>query len=140
VQFTRKLLFYPKPYLSLGGYMKKNNGGRLVLAGICLLAVTFCGFLLMLETPETGYKPPVYGTPVITGGSQPLTTPAQTQCQSMYVVEKGDTLSQIANSHGLKTSELRQANTWITDPNFIVVGDTLCIPSVMPMPGTGIQP
>jgi hypothetical protein len=118
----------------------KKNSGSLVLAGLCLLVVTFCGLLLMLETPETGYHPPVYGTPITTGGSQPLPTPAQTVCQSTYVVEIGDTLSGIANSHGLKTSELRQANPWITNPNFIVVGDTLCVPRIMPMPGTGIQP
>lgn len=127
--------------------MKGKNGGRLVLAGICLLAVTFCGFLVSLETPETGYKPPVYGTPVINRGGQPLPTQSQV-CRFTYVIEVGDSLSGIANRYGLTTSELRQANTWITNPNFIVVGDTLCIPlpsgdvnpSVMPMPGTGIQP
>jgi len=46
-----------------------------------------------------------------------------------YVVESGDTLSEIAADHGTTVSALMEANPQITNPDVIYAGDTLTIPS-----------
>lgn len=70
------------------------------------------------------YKLNLTGTPV------PFPTPIQTQetgpGAGNYVVQAGDTLSQIANDHGVTVDELMQANG-LTDSN-IFIDQTLIIP------------
>ena len=46
-----------------------------------------------------------------------------------YTVKPGDTLSKIAKSNGISTTQLLQANPQITDPNKIKVGDVLTVPN-----------
>ncbi|MEZ4679017.1 MAG: LysM peptidoglycan-binding domain-containing protein [Caldilineaceae bacterium] len=50
-------------------------------------------------------------------------------CYSYYYVRPGDTLSRIAAYFGMRTSALAAAN-WISNPNYIYVGQRLCIPSI----------
>ena len=54
----------------------------------------------------------------------------QTQnSQSTYVVQTGDTLSSIADKHGVTVSDLLRENPSIKDPDVIHGGDVLQIPS-----------
>lgn len=48
-----------------------------------------------------------------------------------YKVKKGDTLSEIANAHGVDMWDLANANG-IRNPNYIQVGQTLTIPVTEP--------
>ena len=46
-----------------------------------------------------------------------------------YTVQAGDTLSKIANAHGLDWKDIWNANTdTVQDPNLIFVGDQLKLP------------
>ena len=60
-------------------------------------------------------------------------------CTGTHVVQRGETLSTIAQSYGVSTSELAQANT-LRNYDFIYVGQTLCLPTAggggtKPQPG-----
>ena len=46
-----------------------------------------------------------------------------------YVVEKGDTLSGIANKLDVKLSDILKANPWITNPDKIDVGQKITVKS-----------
>ena len=48
-----------------------------------------------------------------------------------YKIQQGDTLSSIANKHGLLVSDLQTANG-IKNPNLIIAGNTLTIPTKSP--------
>jgi LysM repeat protein len=45
-----------------------------------------------------------------------------------YLIQPGDTLSGIAASHGVSLASVEAANTGITNPNLIYVGQTVDIP------------
>jgi len=60
--------------------------------------------------------------------------PPATAETSTYAVQKGDSLSKIASRFGLTTKELAAVNG-ITNPNKIILGQKLIIPS----PGSGIE-
>ncbi len=69
--------------------------------------------------------------PVATAQQVPAAAPAMPASaaqQSAYVVQRGDTLSQIAQRHGATVQEIAQANG-IADPNRIMTGQRLVIPS-----------
>lgn len=53
---------------------------------------------------------------------------------TVYTVQPGDTLFQIARRFGLTLAELLAANPQITNPNVIQVGQAVCIPGVAPPP------
>lgn len=59
--------------------------------------------------------------------STPPATPVLPPDTGEYIVQKGDSLSEIAAKAGVKTAELIAANN-ITDPNRILVGQKLMIP------------
>jgi len=56
--------------------------------------------------------------------------PAPTRAETVYVVKNGDTLSGIAQKHGVKTAAILEAND-LKDANKIVVGQKLKIPGAV---------
>lgn len=57
-----------------------------------------------------------------------------------YTVMQGDTMWQIAKKHGVGLNELLDANPQITNPSFIIPGQTINIPSVPDTPGETSAP
>lgn len=55
-------------------------------------------------------------------------TERTTQASSTYIVQSGDTLSQIASNYDLSTKDLVSANPQIENPNLINVGQEINIP------------
>lgn len=53
--------------------------------------------------------------------------PPPSSCRLVYPVVRGDTLSAIARFHGTTVGQLQSANG-IANPNYIEVGQRLCIP------------
>jgi LysM repeat protein len=49
----------------------------------------------------------------------------------IYVVEAGDSMSGIAKEYGVTMDELLKANPQITDPNLILIGMELVIPTAV---------
>ncbi|AEJ41348.1 LysM repeat-containing protein [Sulfobacillus acidophilus TPY] len=71
-----------------------------------------------------------------TGSSVPVSTGSSgthqfnvSQTKMSYTVRKGDTLSAIAQAHGVSLAALEAANPHITDPNLIYPGETVYIPT-----------
>ena len=54
-------------------------------------------------------------------------TPAPTRAETVYVVKSGDSISEIALAHGVKTEDIRKAND-LKDVNKISIGQKLTIP------------
>lgn len=53
----------------------------------------------------------------------------QRQCQGVtYLVQPGDTFYSIANRYNVSVQELIRANPQITNPNFLYIGQQVCIP------------
>ncbi|WP_148136811.1 LysM peptidoglycan-binding domain-containing protein [Candidatus Formimonas warabiya] len=52
----------------------------------------------------------------------------------MYQVKRGDTLYSIAQHYKISLNSLIGANPQITDPNVLSIGQTICVPGVMPLP------
>lgn len=74
----------------------------------------------------------------------PLDVPqAQGICGSSYVVQPGDTLSEIAEFCGTTVAAILEANPGLTDPTTIFVGQSLVIPEtepLLPLPIVGLSP
>ncbi|MYA04525.1 MAG: LysM peptidoglycan-binding domain-containing protein [Caldilineaceae bacterium SB0664_bin_22] len=68
-----------------------------------------------------------------------ISRPVLSQDGSTYVVQPGDTLSQIARDHGVTVAQLLANNPSITDPDLIHAGTTLTISST-PTPTPTPQP
>ncbi|MBE1160899.1 LysM peptidoglycan-binding domain-containing protein [Dyella acidiphila] len=64
----------------------------------------------------------------IPSGSTSSQPTAPKPASSNYVVRAGDTMSGIASSHGVSLSALEAANSQITNPNLIHIGETVHIP------------
>ena len=62
------------------------------------------------------------------GGTQPS--------YQNYTIQKGDTLSALANKYGTTVQALLSANPQITNPNLIYAGSTLKIPTITTSPQT----
>jgi lipoprotein-anchoring transpeptidase ErfK/SrfK len=56
-----------------------------------------------------------------------------------YSIQPGDTMAGIAAANGISVAQLVEANPWITNPNLIVVGWQLVIPSTDSSGGRGLQ-
>ncbi len=96
--------------------------------------------LILTETPTstpTETLVPPTETPTATPTLLPTATPAPTAtplpCTFTYVVRRGDTLWSIARRYGTTVEAIAQANG-IINPNYIWVGQVLCIPGGAPPP------
>jgi len=114
-----------------------NRKLGLLLAVLLLLSAAACapqavenGFT---ETPEIQLSP--YHTPTVTatpsgqGGEIEATSPpAPTSTPFLYQIQSGDTLLVIANRYNVTLDDLLAANPEI-DPNFLIVGEEIIIPT-----------
>jgi len=55
-----------------------------------------------------------------------------------YTIQKGDTLSQLAQKHGTTVAELMKLNPQIKDPNKIYAGEGLTLPQATAIPDTTV--
>lgn len=134
---------------------RKRSTGRLVktvgllfFVGL-LIADGFVAFFLIRQRFDLLFpaKPALYfplinkesplGDPGLLP-SQPSSTATETPppAAKTYIVQSGDTLSQIANDHGISVEELVNANH-LGDKNVIKAGDELTIP---PSSGATVTP
>lgn len=51
---------------------------------------------------------------------------------TIYTVQPGDTMFEIARRHGLTLQELIAANPQVADPDVLAVGQRLCLPGIAP--------
>ncbi len=66
----------------------------------------------------------------------PTATHAQANCDSPYVVQRGDNLTRIARNCGVAYRDLRAANPQIENPSRIEVGDRITMPGAALAPVT----
>jgi spore coat assembly protein SafA len=60
----------------------------------------------------------------------PISMPAPSSCNgTLYIVQPGDTLFEIARANNILLATLIAANPQIPDPNLIYPGQTICIPA-----------
>ena len=82
--------------------------------------------LAIASSTDTPVPPPVESTPTAAAAATPASAPDGAPQE--YEVQPNDTLSEIANSFGLTSAELAEANN-IENPDEIQVGDILIIPA-----------
>ena len=80
-----------------------------------------------LNPPPTTNPPPT-GNPPPTTNPPPVTSIKQYLGYTSYTVQRGDTLTRIAQKYGIGYKKILEANPKITDPNLIRTGATLKIP------------
>ncbi|MFM2106612.1 MAG: hypothetical protein RL338_1644 [Chloroflexota bacterium] len=108
----------------------------LVLWALALVAASVFLFFVppMLirlgEGGEAVATPSPAPTPVPTVAASPTPTPAPTP--RVYVIVQNDTLSAVAGRFGLTLEQLLAANPAISDPDRVVIGDELIIPTPPP--------
>lgn len=100
-----------------------------VMAGAVALAALGLLFLPTLLGFGGGDEPSASRSPSPSASRSiaPTATPAPTPV--VYIIKKGDTLSKIAVANGLTTQQLLDANPTIKDPNKIIVGQAITIPT-----------
>ncbi len=77
---------------------------------------------------ESGFYP-VIRNGVENGGSSPSGS-ANKENEMQYKIVKGDTLSQLAKTHGVTVTDIMEANPKISNRDKIYAGDTIEIPYV----------
>ena len=78
------------------------------------------------------------GTQLRVSGTPVTTTPRVGTSEGSYVVQAGDTLSEIAAAHGVSTADLAAANA-LSNQHFLKIGQVLSVPGgssfLCPVPG-----
>lgn len=117
--------------------LAKNRKLKLILAFLVLLSAMACAPEAVendpTETPGIQLSP--YHTPTVTatpssqeGESTPTPPAAPTPTPFLYQIQSGDTLLVIANRYNVTLDDLLAANPEI-DPNFLIVGEEIIIPT-----------
>ncbi len=78
--------------------------------------------------PYVPPTPPPYVTPTLAPYVTPTPIPPYSGCRYYHYVQWGQTLSGIAWYYGTTIWAIMYANPFITNPNLIYAGTTLCIP------------
>jgi hypothetical protein len=120
-----------------------RNLSPLVLGAIGVLALALLLFLapgflrgIGSASPGTSQVAGATGSPSAAATTSPSPSPSPTPDASTYVVQAGDTLSQIAQRFNVTLDELIAANEEnLPDPNNLQIGDELIIPSGDESPG-----
>ena len=88
------------------------------------------GELAETTDPEQTPLPPATATPALppTPAPTPTATSTPTPAPREYVIQEGETLSEIAEANGLTTEELAEYNE-IEDPDSVFSGQSIIIPS-----------
>jgi nucleoid-associated protein YgaU len=114
-----------------------RNLSPLALAAIGVLALALLLFLapgflrgIGSGSPGASQVAGATGSPSAAASTSPSPSPSPTPAASTYVVQPGDTLSQIAQRFDISLDELIAANEEnLPDPNNLQIGDELIIPS-----------
>ena len=101
-----------------------------VLAGLIVLAALALFFLPAIlglgnKSGPGGASPSAAVAPSVS--TEPTTAPAATPI--LYTIKKNETLSKIATAHGITLQQLLDANPTIKNPNKIVEGQQITIPT-----------
>jgi LysM repeat protein len=106
----------------------KLRRARLISAVVAIVALTAaCGRTAPDETAEVLQQSSSPDTTAVIVATTTTPTTAPPATQPSYVVQQGDSLSQIANRFGVSTKALADFNG-IADADTIKVGQTLNIP------------
>jgi LysM repeat protein len=103
----------------------------IVLAIAALVLFLAPGFIRNLGAGEADRSQAPGASPTAATGASPSAsaTPSSTPTPSLYIVQSGDTLSDIAERFGISLVALREANAErLPDPNNLQIGDELIIP------------
>ena len=122
------------------GYNKQGIDWQMVLKDFQQAATPLAATETNLtpgQAQEAGLTPiPKYtglgGAHGFLGQANPVATPT---ALTKYTIQKGDTLSALAQKYGTSVSALMQANPQIKNPNLIYAGASLNIPSSVPAAG-----
>jgi LysM repeat protein len=114
-----------------------RNLSPMALAALGILALALLLFLapgflrgIGSGSPESSQVAGATGSPSAATSASPSPSPSPTPAASTYVVQPGDTLSQIAQRFNVSLDELITANEEnLPDPNNLQIGDELIIPS-----------
>jgi hypothetical protein len=117
--------------------IRMRNLSPLAIAAIAIFAIALLlflapGFLRNIGsgTPQQSQVAGATGSPVASATSSPSPSPSPTPVASTYIVQSGDTLSQIAQRFGVSLDALIAANAEnLPDPNNLQIGDELIIPA-----------
>ena len=120
------------PFLMKGDSMRHNT---VLVILLCALATACTYRPTPTPTPEPTPTPFPTVSPTRTGLPTPTpsatATPLPSPTPAKYVVQRGDTLSEIAQRYGTTVEAIAKANA-IADASFIRVGQELLIPTAGP--------
>jgi len=103
---------------------------KLLLLGIFLSACASSTTPAPIETTDAALQPYLTVTSAATSTPNQLLifeTPVPTSTLQVYIVESGDTISQIAEKFKIQQADLIAANSGV-NPNSLIIGQTLLIP------------
>jgi LysM repeat protein len=100
--------------------------GMAAAIAIAAVALFFLPALLGVGSDEEAGASP---TPTTRPSSSIAPTPTPAPTPIIYIIKKGDFLNKVAAAHGITLEELMAANPDIKDPNKIVEGQRITIPS-----------
>ena len=98
-------------------------------AAIAIAAVALFFLPALLGVGSDDEEPGASPTPTARPSSSIAPTPTPAPTPIVYVIKKGDFLNKVAAAHGITLEELMAANPDIKDPNKIVEGQRITIPT-----------